>query len=136
KDVFKSDFLIGAAISEEQMESKDPVAVNLIPQQFNTVTPENLMKAERLLSAWNKYDFSQADRFIAFARQHQLQVNAHTLIWHSQMPAFARQIQSVDSFRTFFTEHIKTVAGRYSGKVKSWDVVNEALNEDGSLRKT
>ncbi len=52
------------------------------------------------------------------------------------MPAFTRRIQSADSLRTFFNEHIKTVAGRYAGKVQSWDVVNEALNEDGTLRKS
>jgi GH35 family endo-1,4-beta-xylanase len=63
-------------------------------------------------------------------------VNAHTLIWHSQLPAFARRLQNVDSFKTFFTEHIKTVASRYDGKVQSWDVVNEALNEDGTMRKS
>ncbi|MGC4235497.1 MAG: endo-1,4-beta-xylanase [Niabella sp.] len=136
KNVFEKDFLIGTALSWPQVEGKDPYAVKLIPQQFNAATPENIMKAEHLLSAWGKYDFSQADRFIEYTRENNIVVNAHTLIWHSQMPAFARRIQSVDSFRTFFTDHIKKVAGRYSGKVQSWDVVNEALNEDGTLRKS
>ena len=63
-------------------------------------------------------------------------VYGHTLIWHSQLSPFIQKIQSVDSFRTFFTEHITTIASRYDGKVRSWDVVNEALNEDGTLRKS
>lgn len=52
------------------------------------------------------------------------------------MPAFTRRIHDVDSFKTYFAEHIKTVASRYEGKVYSWDVVNEALNEDGTMRKS
>ncbi len=134
--MYKNDFLIGAAVSWQQVEGKDPAAFNLISRQFNTITPENIMKEEELRPAWGEYDFSRADRFIDFAKAHHLQVNGHTLIWHSQMPAFARSIESVDSFRTFFTDHIRKVAGRYSGKVQSWDVVNEALNEDGTLRKS
>lgn len=136
KDIFKNDFLIGAAISWPQVEGKDPFAVKLIPQQFNAATPENIMKAEKLRPAWGKYDFSKADKLIEYGRKNNIIINGHTLIWHSQMPAFARRIESVDSFRIFFTDHIKTVAGRYSGKVQSWDVVNEALNEDGTLRKS
>jgi len=136
KGTYKNDFLIGTAISRQQVAGKDPVAVKLIPRQFNTVTPENIMKAEELTSSWGKYDFSWADKFIDYARVNHLQVNGHTLIWHSQMPAYARHIQDVDSFRAFFTAHIRKVAGRYNGRVRSWDVVNEALNEDGTLRRT
>ncbi|HYV54700.1 MAG TPA: endo-1,4-beta-xylanase, partial [Chitinophagaceae bacterium] len=60
----------------------------------------------------------------------------HTLIWHSQLPAFVRRIKDADSLRQFFTDHITTIASRYDGKILSWDVVNEALEEDGSLRKS
>nr|MCU0335224.1 endo-1,4-beta-xylanase [Chitinophagaceae bacterium] len=65
-----------------------------------------------------------------------LQLNGHTLIWHSQLPAFVRQMKSADSVRLFFEEHIRTVAGRYKNDVFSWDVVNEALNEDGTMRRS
>jgi endo-1,4-beta-xylanase len=73
---------------------------------------------------------------VAYCKKNDIKLNAHTLIWHSQLPAFTRRMQSVDSFKTFFTEHIKTVAGRYDGKVYSWDVVNEALNDDGTMRRS
>ena len=136
KDVFKGDFLIGAALSWPQVQQKDPVAIGLIPYHFNAATPENIMKAEKLVDAWGKYDFSKADKLVEYCRKNNIVVNGHTLIWHSQMPDFARRIQNVDSFRTFFTDHIRKVAGHYSGKVQSWDVVNEALNEDGTLRQT
>lgn len=136
KEVFKSDFLIGAALNWPQITGKDRAAAVLIPQQFNTVTPEDVMKAERLHPVWGTYDFSKGDQLIAYAKRHKLQVNGHTLVWHSQLPPFVHRIQNIDSFRTFFTDHIKTVAEHFSGKVQSWDVVNEALNEDGTLRKS
>ena len=136
KEVFSKDFAIGTALNAAQIEEKDPGAAKLVPQQFNMATPENIMKAEIIHPRWNEYNFTLADKLIEYGKKHDIRINGHTLIWHSQLPAFARQIQSIDSFRLFFTNHINTVAGRYSGKVFSWDVVNEALNEDGSMRKS
>lgn len=119
-----------------QIEEKDPKADALIQQQFNTVTPENIMKAEVIHPGWDRYDFDLADKLVAYAKKHNIQVNAHTLIWHSQLPPFMRNMKSADSVRLYMTNHINTVAGRYDGKVYSWDVVNEALNEDGTMRKS
>lgn len=136
KETFKNDFGIGTALSSQQIEEKDPKAAVLIPQQFNMATPENIMKAEVIHPQWDTYNFDMADKMVAYCEKNGIKVNAHTLIWHSQLPAFVRRIQSVDSFKTFFKNHITTVAGRYDGKVYSWDVVNEALNEDGTMRKS
>ncbi|MBL7751006.1 MAG: endo-1,4-beta-xylanase, partial [Chitinophagaceae bacterium] len=122
KEIYKDDFKIGAALNNWQIEEKDTISVNLIPQQFNVVTPENIMKAEVIHPQWDKYDFTMADKIVEYGNKHGIGINGHTLVWHSQMPAFARRMQNVDSFRTFFTEHIKTVASRYDGKVLSWDV--------------
>jgi endo-1,4-beta-xylanase len=108
----------------------------LIPLQFNAVTPENIMKAEVIHPQWDKYNFEMGDKLVAYAQKNNIKVNAHTLIWHSQLPAFVRGIKDADSIKQFFTNHINTVAAHYDGKVFSWDVVNEALEEDGSLRKS
>lgn len=136
KQLYKKDFGIGTALNSDQIEEKDAKADQLIKQQFNMATPENVMKAEVIHPQWDTYNFDMADKMVAYCQKNNIKVNAHTLIWHSQMPAFARRIQSVDSFKTFFTNHIKTVASRYDGKVFSWDVVNEALNEDGTMRRS
>ena len=136
KEAYKNDFLIGTALNEHQIEEKDPKAAALIPQQFNAITPENIMKAEIIHPGWDNYNFKLADKIVAYGSKHNLKVNGHTLIWHSQLPAFALKIKDVDSFKTFFNNHITTVASRYSGKIFSWDVVNEALNEDGTMRKS
>jgi len=135
KDVFKKDFLIGTAMNAPQIEGKDAAADQLIKHQFNAVTPENCMKAEIIQPGWDKYNFDLADKLVAFAEKNNIKINAHNLIWHSQLPAFMRHMQSADSVKQYFVNHITKVASRYDGKVYSWDVVNEALNEDGSLRK-
>ncbi len=135
KDVFKNDFLIGTAMNAQQIEEKDPASDKLIKQQFNAVTPENIMKAEIIQPGWDKYNFDLADKLVVYGQKNNIKINAHTLIWHSQLPAFMRHMQSADSVKQYFVNHIATVAGRYDGKVYSWDVVNEALNEDGTLRK-
>ena len=136
KDAYQKDFLIGTALNTAQIQEKDTAAARLIQQQFNAVTPENIMKAEIIHPQWNVYNFELADQIAALGKKQGMKVNGHTLIWHSQLPAFARSIRDIDSFRTFFTNHISTVAGRYEGKIASWDVVNEALNEDGTMRKS
>ncbi len=94
------------------------------------------MKAEIIQPGWDKYNFALADKLVAYAKKNNLKVNAHNLIWHSQLPAFMHHMQNADSVRKYFENHINTVAGRYDGKVYSWDVVNEALNEDGTLRNS
>ena len=135
KEAFRKDFLIGTAMNAWQIEGKDTAAVRIIKQQFNAVTPENCMKAEIIQPGWDKYNFDLADKLVAFAKKNNIKINAHNLIWHSQLPAFMHHMQSADSVRQYFVNHITKVASRYDGKVYSWDVVNEALNEDGTLRK-
>jgi endo-1,4-beta-xylanase len=136
KEVFKKDFVIGAALNTSQIEEKDPAAAALIQTHINGLTPENIMKCEVIHPEWDRYDFTLADKLVEYGKKNNAPVYGHTLIWHSQLSPFIRKIQSADSFRTFFTNHITTIASRYDGKLKSWDVVNEALNEDGTLRKS
>ena len=136
KTVFKNDFLIGTALNAVQIEEKEPNAAALVPQQFNAVTPENIMKAAIIHPGWDKYNFDLADKLVGYGKKYKIKINAHTLIWHSQLPVFMRNIKDADSVKQYFTNHINTIAARYNGKVFSWDVVNEALNEDGTMRKS
>ena len=136
KETFKNDFLVGTALSAPQIEERDSAAARLVPQQFNAATPENIMKAEVIHPQWDKYNFELADKLVEYAKKNGMEVTAHTLIWHSQTPAFLRGIKDADSVKQYFVNHINTVAARYDGKVYSWDVVNEALNEDGTLRNS
>jgi endo-1,4-beta-xylanase len=136
KQIFKDDFLIGTALNTRQIEERDSTAGVLILQHFNAITPENIMKAEEIHISWDQYNFDLADKLVAYGNKYDIKINGHTLIWHSQLPAFMRRMKDADSVKQFFTSHINTVAARYDGKVFSWDVVNEALNEDGTMRKS
>lgn len=136
KDIFKGDFYIGTALNNAQIEEKNSQAAVFIPQQFSAITPENIMKCEIIHPQWDKYNFDMADKYVAYGKKHNMFIVGHTLVWHSQLAPFISKIQSKDSLLLFMTNHINTVAGRYAGKVKGWDVVNEALNEDGTIRKS
>jgi endo-1,4-beta-xylanase len=136
KTAYQSDFLIGTALGVEHIYEKNAKANELIKREFNAITPENIMKSQIIHPEFSQYNFADADKFVEFGQKNKMYIVGHTLVWHSQLPAFVSKINSADSLRLFMTEHIKSVAGRYAGKINSWDVVNEALNDDGTLRKS
>ncbi|MCX6206167.1 MAG: endo-1,4-beta-xylanase [Bacteroidetes bacterium] len=136
KKAYKNSFFIGTAMNKAQIEEKEPNATLLIPKEFSAITPENIMKSAIIHPKWDVYDFDLADKLVAYGKKYNIPVFGHTLIWHSQLPEFVLHINNADSLKLFFESHIKTVASRYDGKVYSWDVVNEALNEDGSMRNS
>ncbi len=136
KNAYKNDFLIGVALSERLINGQEPAANALVPKQFNSITPENIMKCEVIHPAWDTYNFAPADKFVAFGEKQHMFIIGHNLIWHSQLAPFVEKIISADSLRLFMSNHINSVAGRYAGKINGWDVVNEALNDDGTLRKS
>lgn len=139
KDVFQKHFLVGVALNNTHVSGKDSEARVLVTSQFNSLTPENAMKWESLHLSEGKYDFTNADHYVEFGEKHGLAVIGHTLVWHNQTPAwvFKNADGSTANRETLLArmcEHIHTVVGRYKGRVKGWDVVNEALAGDGSLR--
>lgn len=136
KNVFADDFLIGAAINANQILEKDAKALPLLPQEFNSITPENIMKCEIIHPEWDKYNFDLADKIVALGDKNDMFTVGHTLVWHSQLSPFVNKIKSKDSLALFLENHINTIASRYDGKIDAWDVVNEALNEDGTMRKS
>ncbi|MGV3763883.1 endo-1,4-beta-xylanase [Parapedobacter sp.] len=136
KNVFRGDFLIGTALNTRQINATDGSTDELIKQQFNAITAENAMKAQVIHPRWGQFDFDAADRFVAYGNRAGMYTVGHTLIWHSQLPAFVQAITQADSLRQFMELHIRTVAQRYTSSIDSWDVVNEALNEDGSWRES
>lgn len=136
KEAFKNDFLVGTALGAEHILEKDAKANQLIKKEFNAITPENHMKSMNIHPEWNKYDFFLGDKFVEYGQKNNMYVVGHTLVWHSQLPRFVGKIKSADSLKLFMTDHINTVAGRYAGKINSWDVVNEAIEDDGTFRKS
>ncbi len=141
KDTYKDYFLIGAALNRAQIYEEDKRAVNIVKAQFNTISPENALKWETVNPQPDKYTFETADRYVAFGEENKMFIVGHTLLWHQQTPDWVFKdakgnFLNRDGLLKRLREHIFTVVGRYKGKVKGWDVVNEALNDDGSLRQT
>jgi endo-1,4-beta-xylanase len=136
KTAYKDDFLIGAAIGTEHILEKDSTANELIKKEFDSITPENIMKAEVIHPEKGRYDFTLSDKYVEYGKKNNMYIVGHTLVWHSQLPKFVDKITNADSLYHFMEDHINTVAGRYAGKIDSWDVVNEALNEDGTMRQS
>jgi endo-1,4-beta-xylanase len=141
KGAFRDKFLIGVAINADQADEKDTVSIKIVKHQFNSVTPENCMKSEAIHPQEDKFDFTQADQYVKFGEANNLFIVGHTLIWHSQTPPwFFVDKDGKDVTRDVLIarmkKHISTVVSRYKGRVKSWDVVNEAINDDGSWRQS
>ncbi len=136
REVFKNDFSIGVALNTSMVNGQNQAAGELAGEQFSSLTAENDMKWQSLHPEPKEYRFDAADEYIRFARKHRMEVIGHTLVWHSQTPrwVFAGE-DGGDATReellARMKEHIFKVAGRYKGKVKGWDVVNEALSDGG-----
>jgi endo-1,4-beta-xylanase len=132
---------------------------SVVLAQFNQIAPENDLKWERIhpREGNDGYDFGPADAFVNFGLTNNLYLIGHTLVWHSQTPdwvfagtnpppvatnasregAFGRRgytgpRASRDELLARMRDHIHTVVGRYQGKIKVWDVVNEAIADGGT----
>jgi endo-1,4-beta-xylanase len=141
KDAFLGIFRIGAAVNQAQFSEKDARGASIIKAQFNTISPENVLKWESVHPRPDAYAFEGPDRYVAFGEKNGMFVIGHTLVWHSQTPQWVFQDDkgaplTRDALLQRMRDHILTVVGRYKGRIGGWDVVNEALNEDGTLRKT
>ena len=141
REAYAGAFLIGAAINEDQIRGADPRGNAVVEAQFNTITPENAMKWGPLHPAEGVYDFSLADAYVAYGEAHGLFVVGHALVWHEQTGDWVFEHLdgtplARDELLARMKDHIDTVVGRYRGRVGGWDVVNEALADDGSLRDT
>ena len=141
KEAYKGLFHIGAALNTAQFEDRDPIADPIIESQFDTISPENDLKWQLIHPALGQYNFDAADRYVAFGEKHKMFIVGHCLVWHSQVPQWVFQDAdgkplTRDALLERMHDHIRTVVGRYKGRINGWDVVNEALNEDGTMRQS
>lgn len=141
KDAFKPYFRIGAALNRGYFYETDSAGAALVKAQFNAITPENDMKWERIHPNPDTFNWEPADRYVEFGEKNGMFIVGHCLVWHSQTPTWVFQDSdgkqlTRDALLKRMRDHILAVAGRYRGRVKGWDVVNEALNEDGSMRQS
>ena len=124
--------LVGCAVVPERLDGEAQYA-GVVADQANLLVAENAMKWKALRPAPDKYDFRGADAILAFAAAHGQKVRGHNLCWHEALPVWFESTVTKENARQILTEHIKTVAGRYAGKLHSWDVVNEAIDPKSGL---
>jgi len=139
KELFAGDFIIGSALGSRDLNHdyiypmrRNPSELAVLVREFGCVTPENLMKWEYLQPYPGFFNFDQADEFVAFAEKHHMDVVGHVLVWHSQLPDWvfkdtAGKTVSREELIKRMRTHIHTVMKHYRGRIKYWDVVNEAV---------
>lgn len=132
-----ADLAIGSAVWGRQQlmdyDRKAPTEYQkVLGAQFSSLTPENDMKWDALRPSADEYDFESADALVAYAEANHQEVRGHTLLWHSQNPAWvteASRTWTCDDARTVLEDHIRTVVGHFKGQIYEWDVANEIFQD-------
>lgn len=140
KAAFKDSFRIGVAVNAAQFTGADKAGQVLILREFDSISPENALKWDAVQPARGGFQFATADAYVDFGLRHGLWTIGHALVWHSQLPhwvtepAPGRDALTKEELLARLHEHIATVVGRYRGKIRGWDVVNEAVEDGGGYR--
>lgn len=140
-ELYRDDFLVGTAISNATLADDDQHLKTLIAREFNAITAENCMKSGLVQPRQGQWEWELADRFVEYGTEHDMHIVGHALVWHSQTPSDffvyedGRPIDRAELMRRMDT-HIRTLMERYRGRIKTWDVVNEAIDEGKGWRKS
>jgi endo-1,4-beta-xylanase len=136
REAAKLGIHVGSAVSFTAL-STDATYAQILGQQFSAITPENEMKWASVEPQQGVFNFAPADAEVQFAQQHHQLVRGHNLVWHSQLPAWLTGGSFTNAqLAALLKQHIFTEAGYFRGEIWQWDVVNEPLNDDGTLRST
>ena len=125
--------LVGAAVKSSLLN--DAVYAGVLGRHFNYLTAEFEMKWDAIERTRGSRDFRGGDAIVAFGQARGMQTKGHALIWHGSVPGWLAALPAAE-FRAAFEAHIKAVAEHFRGQVAAWDVVNEAIGDDGSIRDT
>ena len=137
KEAYEGYFTIGVAVNPTNVSAREQM--DLIVREFNSITAENVMKPGEIHPAEGVWNFEEADRVANFCRQNGIPLRGHNLCWHSQFCDWMFTDKkgkpvSKEVFYKRLREHIHTVVNRYKDVVYAWDVVNEAISDQGFAR--
>lgn len=134
KNAYRGKFLLGAVLNYPALQGKSPMDVDLATTHFDALTPANSMKPDALQRTEGQFTFADGDRLVEIAEKCGATPIGHVLVWHEQTPAwFFQRPDGRPVGRELalarLRKHISTVVGHYKGRVKQWDVVNEAISD-------
>ncbi|MFE5244813.1 MULTISPECIES: endo-1,4-beta-xylanase [unclassified Streptomyces] len=130
----KAGLRIGTAVNTTALAENAPYRAK-VAGEFSSVTAENVMKWEAVEPQRGTYDWAAADELVDFAKKNNQLVRGHTLVWHSQLPAWLNNGDfTAGELREILRRHITDQVRHFKGDIWQWDVVNEAFNDDGTLR--
>ncbi|MFF1835939.1 endo-1,4-beta-xylanase [Streptomyces sp. NPDC058231] len=125
---------IGTAVDMAALAADAPYRAKAAGE-FSSVTPENVMKWEVVEPQRGTYDWAAADDLVDFAKDNGQLVRGHTLVWHNQLPSWLTGGDfTAAQLREILHKHITDEVTHFKGKIWQWDVVNEAFNDDGTMR--
>ena len=141
KDAFEGKFYIGAALNESEIRGWDTTGVDIVKKHFNSIVAENCMKSMEIHPEEDVWNFELADKFVEFGEANDMFIIGHCLVWHSQLSAWFPydengEYVTPEVLKQRMKDHITTIMTRYKGRIHGYDVVNEAILEDGSYRKS
>ncbi|MGA6984313.1 MAG: endo-1,4-beta-xylanase [Candidatus Sulfotelmatobacter sp.] len=129
----KDGLFISTAVRAAQLS--EPAYTFTLGREFNMLEPEDAMKWAALRPDEASYDFRQADEVVRFAQEHRMKIRGHCLVWdHSNPEWLAQGHFTPEQLSRLLHEHITRVMQHYAGQVFAWDVINEALDENGMVR--
>ncbi|MGH2317812.1 endo-1,4-beta-xylanase [Planococcus sp. SE5232] len=146
---YEDSFAIGAAVEPFQLEGKSG---EVLKHHYNSIVAENVMKPISIQPEEGKFNFEEADKIVKFAKENNMEVRFHTLIWHSQVPEWfflddngKPMVDETDAKKREknkkivlkrVEKHVKEIVKRYKNDIDSWDVVNETIDDGGGLRES
>ncbi|MDC3415905.1 endo-1,4-beta-xylanase [Aquibacillus salsiterrae] len=149
KDRYEDSFDIGAAVEPYQLEGEQG---EILKRHYSSIVAENVMKPISIQPEEGKFNFEEADKIVQFAKDNDMELRFHTLVWHSQVPDWffidkkgnsmvdetdpKQQEKNKQLLLKRLEKHIKTIVKRYKDDVDSWDVVNEVVDDNGNLRES
>ena len=129
-------FPMGAAVSVSLIKNNAKYN-GVVTKEFNSITAENALKFDALHPAENTFSWADADYLVDYAQINNKRIHGHTLNWYNALPSWVTNfVGDSVAWENLLKTHIQTVVTHFKGKVKSWDVVNEAFNDNGTIRNT
>ncbi len=104
-------------------------------EEFNLVSPESSMKMATVNPFPGRYEFADVDNLVAYAKQNDIEVHGHPIVWHRQVPDWILNAEPT-SLQGHMREYIVRLMNRYKDDVKLWDVVNEPIGDNGGYRES